>query len=188
MALASMLRTSRCGSGKFIVVSSFALMLILFSLPTFARTAEQMAPENIPVTKECVCKKDIVDTAVASRNFKTLAAALEASGMVETLKGKGPYTVFAPTDAAFAKLPPGTLEVLFKPENKDKLAAFLSHHVIAGKVKAKDLARMSEAKPLNGKELKITVEHGKPLVGGAHLTKTNIQCNNGVIHAIDSVL
>ncbi|PSH05562.1 MAG: Nex18 symbiotically induced protein [Acidobacteria bacterium] len=149
-----------------------------------------MTPENIPVTKpqcDCTAKKDIADT-VASGNFKTLASALQAAGMVDTLKGKGPYTVFAPTDAAFAKLPAGTLEDLLKPENKEKLVSFLNHHVIAGKVKAKDVARMSEAKPLDGKELKITVEHGKALVGGAHLTKTNIQCNNGVIHAIDSVL
>jgi len=133
-------------------------------------------------------KKDIVDTAVAAGDFKTLAAALQAAGLVDTLKGAGPFTVFAPTDEAFAKLPAGTVEDLLKPENKQKLVSILTYHVVAGDVMAKDVVKLSEAKTLNGKELKIMVEGGKVMVDGANLTKTDIQCSNGVIHVIDSVL
>jgi uncharacterized surface protein with fasciclin (FAS1) repeats len=133
-------------------------------------------------------KKDIVDTAVAAGDFKTLAAALQAAGLVDTLKGAGPFTVFAPTDEAFAKLPAGTVEDLLKPENKQKLVSILTYHVVAGDVMAKDVLKLSEAKTLNGKELKIMVEGGKVMVDGANLTKTDIQCSNGVIHVIDSVL
>lgn len=133
-------------------------------------------------------KKDIVDTAVAAGDFKTLAAALQAAGLVDTLKGAGPFTVFAPTDEAFAKLPAGTLEDLLKPENKQKLVSILTYHVVAGDVMAKDVVKLSEAKTLNGKEVKIMVEGGKVMVDGANVTKTDIKCSNGVIHVIDSVL
>jgi len=133
-------------------------------------------------------KKDIVDTAVAAGDFKTLAAALQAAGLVETLKGAGPFTVFAPTDEAFAKLPAGTVEDLLKPENKEKLVSILTYHVVAGDVMAKDVVKMSEAKTVNGKELKIMAHGGKVMVDGANVTKTDIVCSNGVIHVIDSVL
>ena len=133
-------------------------------------------------------KKDIVDTAVTAGDFKTLATALQAAGLVETLKGAGPFTVFAPTDAAFAKLPAGTVEDLLKPENKEKLVAILTYHVVAGDVRAKDLVKLSEAKTVNGKEVKIIAMGGKVMVDGANVTKTDIQCSNGVIHVIDSVL
>lgn len=133
-------------------------------------------------------KKDIVDTAVAAGDFKTLAAALQAAGLVDTLKGAGPFTVFAPTDEAFAKLPAGTVEDLLKPENKQKLVSILTYHVVAGDVMAKDVLELSEAKTVNGKEVKIMVEGGKVMVGGANVTKTDIKCSNGVIHVIDSVL
>jgi uncharacterized surface protein with fasciclin (FAS1) repeats len=133
-------------------------------------------------------KKDIVDTAVAAGDFKTLAAALKAAGLVDTLKGAGPFTVFAPTDEAFAKLPAGTVEDLLKPENKQKLVSILTYHVVAGDVMAKDVVKLSEAKTVNGKEVKIMVEGGKVMVDGAIVTKTDIQCSNGVIHVIDSVL
>ena len=133
-------------------------------------------------------KKDIVDTAVAAGDFKTLAAALQAAGLVDTLKGAGPFTVFAPTDEAFAKLPAGTVEDLLKPENKQKLVSILTYHVVAGDVMAKDVLKLSEAKTLNGKEVKIMVEGDKVMVGGANVTKTDIKCSNGVIHVIDSVL
>ena len=133
-------------------------------------------------------KKDIVDTAVAAGDFKTLAAALQAAGLVDTLKGAGPFTVFAPTDEAFAKLPAGTVEDLLKPENKQKLVAILTYHVVAGDVMAKDVVKLSEAKTVNGKEVKIMVEGGKVMVDGANVTKTDIKCSNGVIHVIDSVL
>ena len=133
-------------------------------------------------------KKDIVDTAVAAGDFKTLAAALQAAGLVDTLKGAGPFTVFAPTDEAFAKLPAGTVEDLLKPENKQKLVSILTYHVVAGDVMAKDVVKLSEAKTVNGKEVKIMVEGGKVMVDGANVTKTDIKCSNGVIHVIDSVL
>ena len=133
-------------------------------------------------------KKDIVDTAVAAGDFKTLAAALNAAGLVDTLKGAGPFTVFAPTDAAFAKLPAGTVENLLKPENKEKLVAILTYHVVAGDVMAKDVVKLTEAKTVNGKSVKVMTEGGKVMVDGANVTKTDIKCSNGVIHVIDSVL
>jgi uncharacterized surface protein with fasciclin (FAS1) repeats len=133
-------------------------------------------------------KKDIVDTAVAAGDFKTLAAALKASGLVDTLKGPGPFTVFAPTDEAFAKLPAGTVDDLLKPENHDKLVAILTYHVVPGKVMAKDVVKLHEAKTVNGKDVKIMTEGGKVMVDNANVTKTDIACSNGVIHVIDSVL
>lgn len=133
-------------------------------------------------------KKDIVDTAVAAGNFTTLAAALKAAGLVDTLKGAGPFTVFAPTDDAFAKLPAGTVEDLLKPENHDKLVAILTYHVVAGKVMAKDVVKLHEAKTVNGKEVKIMAEGGRVMVDNANVTKTDIVCSNGVIHVIDSVI
>ncbi len=133
-------------------------------------------------------KQDIVDTAVAAGNFKTLAAALKAAGLVDTLKGKGPFTVFAPTDEAFAKLPAGTVEDLLKPENHDKLVAILTYHVVSGKVLAKDVVKLHEAKTVNGKEVKISAEGGKVMVDNANVVKTDIACSNGVIHVIDSVI
>lgn len=133
-------------------------------------------------------KQDIVDTAVAAGEFNTLAKALQAAGLVETLKGAGPFTVFAPTDAAFAKLPAGTVEELLKPENKDKLTAILTNHVVAGKVGSKQVAGMSEAKPLGGKGLAIKAEGGSVMVGEAKVTKADIWTSNGVIHVIDTVL
>ncbi len=133
-------------------------------------------------------KQDIVDTAVAAGNFKTLAAALKAAGLVDTLKGKGPFTVFAPTDEAFAKLPAGTVEDLLKPENHDKLVAILTYPVVSGKVLAKDVVKLHEAKTVNGKEVKISAEGGKVMVDNANVDKTDIACSNGVIHVIDSVI
>jgi len=133
-------------------------------------------------------KKDIVDTAVAAGDFKTLAAALQAAGLVDTLKGPGPFTVFAPTDEAFAKLPAGTVEDLLKPEDKEKLTSILTYHVVAGKVMAKDVVKLHEAKTVNGQEVKITVEDGKVMVNNANVVKTDILCTNGVIHVIDAVL
>lgn len=134
--------------------------------------------------------KDIVDTAVAAGSFKTLAAALQAAGLVETLKGKGPFTVFAPTDAAFAKLPKGTVEELLKPENKAKLAAILTYHVVSGTVMAAQVATMNgkEAKTVNGQAVKITVNGSAVTVGAAKVVTTDIKASNGVIHVIDSVM
>src|SRR4051812_21780343 len=133
-------------------------------------------------------KKDIVDTAVAAGDFKTLATALQAAGLVDTLKGPGPFTVFAPTDEAFAKLPAGTVEELLKPENKEKLVAILTYHVVPGKVTAKDVMKLHEATTVNGKDVKIMADGGKVMVDNANVVKTDIACSNGVIHVIDSVI
>jgi uncharacterized surface protein with fasciclin (FAS1) repeats len=133
-------------------------------------------------------KKDIVDTAVSAGSFNTLVAAVKAAGLVETLKGKGPFTVFAPTDAAFAKLPAGTLESLLKPENKSKLAAILTYHVLPGKVMASDIA---------GKSLKVATVQGSKVsvdammgvkIDNATVVKADVVASNGVIHVIDTVI
>ena len=133
-------------------------------------------------------KKDIVDTAVAAGSFKTLVAAVKAADLVDTLKGKGPFTVFAPTDEAFAKLPAGTLESLLKPENKKKLIAVLTYHVVPGKVMAKDVVKLTEAKTVQGSSVKIAVKEGKVRVDNANVVKTDIETSNGVIHVIDAVI
>lgn len=133
-------------------------------------------------------KKDIVDTAVGAGSFKTLVAAVKAAGLVETLKGEGPFTVFAPTDEAFAKLPKGTVEDLLKPENKKKLVAVLTYHVVPGKVMAKDVVGLKEAKTVQGSSAKITVADGKVKIDAANVVKTDIETSNGVIHVIDSVI
>ncbi len=133
-------------------------------------------------------KKDIVDTAVAAGQFKTLAAALQAADLVDALKGKGPFTVFAPTDDAFAKLPKGTVEGLLKPEAKGALTGILTYHVVAGSVEAADVVKLSNATTLNGQRVDIAVKDGGVLVDGAKVVATDIQCSNGVIHVIDSVI
>jgi len=131
---------------------------------------------------------DIVSTAVAAGDFTTLATALEAAGLVESLKGEGPFTVFAPTDEAFAKLPEGTVEELLKSENKDKLTSILTYHVVPGKVMAKDVVGLESAKTLNGQSLGVVTKDGNVMINGAKVTKTDIVCSNGVIHVIDSVI
>jgi uncharacterized surface protein with fasciclin (FAS1) repeats len=131
---------------------------------------------------------DIVDTAVGAGNFQTLATALGAAGLVETLKGPGPFTVFAPTDEAFAKLPTGTVESLLKPENKGTLTGILTYHVVPGKVQAAQVVTLSSAKTVNGQRVDIQVVDGSVLIDGATVTTTDIICDNGVIHVIDSVL
>jgi uncharacterized surface protein with fasciclin (FAS1) repeats len=133
-------------------------------------------------------EKDIVDTAASAGQFKTLAAALGAAGLVDTLKGAGPYTVFAPTDEAFAKLPAGTVENLLKPENKDQLVAILTYHVVPGKVMAADVTNLKEAKTVNGKMIEIEVKGDAVMVNEAKVTKTDIGASNGVVHVIDTVL
>ena len=130
---------------------------------------------------------DIVETAVAG-NFNTLVAAVKAAGLVDTLKGPGPFTVFAPTDEAFAKLPPGTLESLLKPENKAKLQSILTYHVVAGNVLAKDVVKIHSAQTVEGRSITIKTMDGGVMVDGAHVTKTDIAASNGVIHVIDTVL
>ncbi|MFN0084439.1 MAG: fasciclin domain-containing protein [Blastocatellia bacterium] len=131
-------------------------------------------------------KMDIIDTAVAAGSFKTLATALQTAGLVETLKGKGPFTVFAPTDEAFAKLPAGTVEALLK--DKEKLTKILLYHVVAGNVMAKDVVKLKSAKTVEGSSVKILVKGGKVMVDNANVVKTDITASNGVIHVIDSVI
>ena len=141
---------------------------------------------SVPVVR--AQEKDIVDTAVAAGSFKTLAAALQAAGLVETLKGKGPFTVFAPTDEAFAKLPKGTIEELLKPENKAKLTAILTYHVVPGAVTAAQVTKLKDAKTVNGQSVKISATGGAVMIDGARVVKTDIRASNGVIHVIDSVI
>jgi uncharacterized surface protein with fasciclin (FAS1) repeats len=131
---------------------------------------------------------NIIDTAVAAGNFKTLAAALTAAGLIDTLNGAGPFTVFAPTDEAFAKLPEGTVESLLK--DVPKLKAILTYHVVSGKVMAADVMTLDgkKAKTVNGAELAIATQGGVKLNGNVHVTKTDIDCSNGVIHVVDAVL
>ena len=130
---------------------------------------------------------DIVDTAVAAGSFKTLVAAVTAAGLGATLKGTGPFTVFAPSDDAFAKLPAGTVDELVKPENKAKLSAILTLHVVAGKVMAADIKGPMSPASVGGEHLNIATDQGVS-VNGAHVTKADIECTNGVIHVIDAVL
>jgi uncharacterized surface protein with fasciclin (FAS1) repeats len=131
-------------------------------------------------------KKDIVDTAVGADQFKTLVAAVKAAGLVETLKGDGPFTVFAPTDEAFAKIPKEKLEALLK--DKKALTAVLTYHVVAGKVLAADVVKLDSAKTVQGKSITIVTKDGKVTVNGAAVTSTDIVCKNGVIHVIDTVI
>ncbi len=134
-------------------------------------------------------KKDIVDTAIAAGSFKTLAAALGAAGLVDTMKGDGPFTVFAPTDEAFAKLPKGTVETLLKPENKGKLRAILTYHVVSGKVMSKTALTLHKATALNKKDITLAVkEKSLTLNRSAKVVKADIECSNGVIHVIDTVI
>ncbi|MEM6512381.1 MAG: fasciclin domain-containing protein [Pseudomonadota bacterium] len=133
-------------------------------------------------------KKDIVDTAVAAGGFETLAAALTAAGLIDTLKGEGPFTVFAPTDEAFAKLPEGTVENLLKPENKDQLIAVLTYHVVAGNVMAADVVKLDSATTVNGADVMIKASDDGVMVDGAKVVTTDIKASNGVIHVIDSVI
>ncbi len=134
-------------------------------------------------------KQDIVDTAVAAGSFKTLVAAVKAADLVGTLKGEGPFTVFAPTDEAFAKLPAGTVESLLLPENKDKLAAILTYHVVSGEVKAKDVVKLSSATTVQGSDVSIMIKDGAVMLNNSStVIKTDIGTSNGVIHVIDTVI
>jgi uncharacterized surface protein with fasciclin (FAS1) repeats len=154
--------------------ASFALILsvLVIAMPAVAGSAH----------------KDIVDTAVAAGTFNTLATALQAAGLADTLKGKGPFAVFAPTDEAFSKLPAGTVESLLKPENKEKLKAILLYHVVSGDVTAAQVVKMSSAKTVNGQNLKLTVDDRTVMVNDAKVVKADVLASNGVIHVIDTVL
>jgi uncharacterized surface protein with fasciclin (FAS1) repeats len=149
-----------------------AFALLAFAAPSFA------------------AEKDIVDTAVGAGSFKTLVAAVKAAGLADTLKGEGPFTVLAPTDEAFSKLPAGTVEGLLKPENKDKLVAILTYHVIPARAMAADVAKLDgkSVKSVEGSPIKVEVEGKTLMVNNAKVVKADIACTNGVIHVIDTVI
>ena len=159
---------------------TFLTVFTFFSIALIALGSVQLS--------SAMGQKDIVDTAIASGSFKTLVTALKAADLVDTLKGKGPFTVFAPTDEAFAKLPAGTLESLLKPESKSKLQGILTYHVVPSKVMASDVVKLNSAKTVNGQSLTIKVKYGTVMVDNAKVTKTDIKCTNGVIHVIDAVV
>jgi uncharacterized surface protein with fasciclin (FAS1) repeats len=167
----------------------FSLFLSALTLglaaPLAMAAPSNSAPANVAQTQATA---DIVDTAVAAGQFKTLAAALTAAGLVDTLKGAGPFTVFAPTDAAFAALPPGTVENLLKPENKQMLVAVLTYHVVAGKVPAAAVVTMKDAATVNGKHVKIHAANGVVKIDDAKVVSADVAASNGVIHVIDKVL
>jgi uncharacterized surface protein with fasciclin (FAS1) repeats len=167
------------------VFSVAALLLASSSVAEAGKKCAGASTTKVAYKKEA--KMDIVDTAVNAGSFKTLAAALKAAGLVETLKGEGPFTVFAPTDEAFAKLPAGTVESLLKPENKAKLTAILTYHVVAGDVKAADVVKLKSAKTLEGQTVTIDATEGVK-INDAKVVKADIECTNGVIHVIDTVL
>ncbi len=163
---------------KFLISASFLMAIFAFATASFAGNDY----------KKTKSKQDIVEVAVANGSFNTLAAALEAAGLIETLKSKGPFTVFAPTDEAFAKLPAGTVEDLLKPENKEKLISILTYHVVAGKVKAKKVITLDSATTVQGSDVSIKVAEGKVMVDNANVILTDVKASNGIIHVIDSVI
>lgn len=158
------------------IIALTAMLAATLAMP-FTQAADQPA----------AAKEDIVAVATGAGSFKTLVAAVKAAGLVETLRGEGPFTVFAPTDEAFAKLPEGTVAGLLKPENKEKLKGILTYHVVPGKVMAADVKTMA-VKTVNGQELAIKVADGKVTVNGANVVKTDVTASNGVIHVIDAVV
>jgi len=157
-----------------------------FAFAALAASAVLLA-QSSPVNAGDCDKPDIVETAVSADGFNTLVAAVQAAGLVEALKGKGPFTVFAPTDKAFKALPEGTLESLLKEENKDKLVSILKYHVVSGKVMAKDVMKIESAETLNGKTVSINTDDGV-MINKSNVIKADIACGNGVIHVIDAVL
>ncbi|MCR6686172.1 fasciclin domain-containing protein [Pseudoxanthomonas sp.] len=165
------------------LVRSLAVALALGLAAPLAYAATPATPA--PAAR---AQADIVDTAVAAGQFKTLAAALKAAGLVNTLKGPGPFTVFAPTDAAFAALPAGTLDDLLKPQNREKLTAILTYHVVPGRMPAARVAAMDSATTVQGDVLDIQASGDTVTVGGARVTTTDVEASNGVIHVIDKVL
>ncbi|MGQ9813739.1 MAG: fasciclin domain-containing protein [Candidatus Roseilinea sp.] len=182
-----MLKSTRAIGALFV---SASVLLAACAAPATPAPTPTPAPTNTPMPEPTMAPmpKDIVDTAVAAGSFKTLAAALEAAGLIETLKGPGPFTVFAPTDEAFAKLPAGTVEDLLKPENKDKLIAVLTYHVVPGKLMAADVVKLTEATTVQGGKIAIKVDGGKVMVNDATVTQADIEASNGVIHVIDTVI
>lgn len=157
------------------IFAAFAAALLLLATDLFAGSYGKK-------------QSDIVDTAVSAGTFNTLAAALEAGELVDTLKAAGPYTVFAPTDDAFAKLPDGTVETLLLPENKDKLVEILTYHVVAGKVTAAEVVTLESAKTANGSDVAIRVVDETVFINDSRVVATDIGASNGIIHVVDTVI
>jgi len=160
---------------------SLCLIALMF---VFTATAN----DDKKVLEKPKADKDIVDLAVGTEFLSTLVAAVKAGGLVDVLKGDGPFTVFAPTNEAFAKLPEGTVESLLKPENKDKLIKILTYHVVAGKVMSTDLSNGMEAETVQGQKIKIMLKDGAAMVNNATITTADIEASNGVVHVIDTVI
>jgi transforming growth factor-beta-induced protein len=167
-----------------------ALVLAACAVPAAPMPTAVPTPTEAPtpIAAPAMEAKDIVDTAVAAGSFNTLAAALTAAGLVDTLKGEGPFTVFAPTDEAFAKLDKALLEDLLKPENKDKLVAILTYHVVPGKVTAADVVKLTSAKTVQGEEITIKADNDMVMINDARVTTPDVMAGNGVIHVIDTVI
>lgn len=172
---------------SMIIVAAVALLTLNSNI--FAQSAKKQCPLSTVATSATVQEeKDVVETAMGAEGFKTLVAAVKAAGLVETLQGEGPFTVFAPTDEAFKKLPDGTVEDLLKPENKEKLVQILTYHVVPGNVMAADVVKLDEAKTVQGQKVMIKTEDGNVMINGAKVIKADIKCSNGVIHVIDTVI
>jgi uncharacterized surface protein with fasciclin (FAS1) repeats len=166
---------------KDLIMKKFAMML--------ACVAMGLVAVRSSVAETPAAQKNVVEIAAGNPDFSTLVAAVKAAGLAETLSGKGPFTVFAPTNAAFDKLPKGTVETLLKPENKGKLAAILTYHVVGAKVLAADAVKLDKATTVNGADFTISVKDGSVLLNNAaKVVKTDIVGSNGVIHVIDSVI
>lgn len=168
------------------MIRSFSLAASVIALALVACGGE--GGTGKPSETTAASSADIVATAKAAGQFSTLLAAVKAAGLEDTLKGPGPFTVFAPNDDAFAKLPAGTVDTLLKPENRDKLRAVLTYHVVSGQVGSTDAAKLSTAKTVNGKELKLATGGQGLTVNGAKVVKADIAASNGVIHVIDAVV
>ncbi|SDO06906.1 Uncaracterized surface protein containing fasciclin (FAS1) repeats [Filomicrobium insigne] len=162
---------------KTVMIAAVAGMGLALGAPVARATEDARAIE-----------KDIVETAVGAGKFGTLTEALGAAGLVDTLKGKGPFTVFAPTDEAFAKLQAGTLESLLAPENKEQLTAILTYHVVPGAVTAADVVKLDEAKTVNGQKVAVKTSGDTVMINGANVITTDIAASNGIIHVIDTVI
>ncbi len=172
------------------VIFTLALVLILSQVSVFAAPHLTSPSTTTPAAQQATGNKDIVDIAMGDSRFSTLVAALKAAGLVDTLKGEGPFTVFAPTNEAFAKLPAGTLDNLLKPENKEQLVKLLTYHVLPGKVTSKDAAALAgtQVKMLNNEKARIERQDGSLFIAGAKIIMPDIMAKNGVVHVIDTVI
>jgi len=177
---------------KFLSLIAIAGLSIISLTACNSETKTEETPmadsENQEVIAPVAAAKDIVDVAIGSPDHTTLVAAVTAAGLVETLKGAGPFTVFAPTNAAFTALPAGTVDGLLKPESKEALTRILTYHVVAGAVKAADLTDGQKVKTLQGQELTVSIKDGKVMINGANVTAADLSGTNGVVHVIDGVL